>query len=89
MTKIEEMARAAYEAQAKREKVPGIAGWDALPLMFRFALKQTMRDALAVLREPTLAVIEAAWTGVDPTDMDLVDAWRAQIDAILAEDPAR
>jgi hypothetical protein len=88
MTKIEEMARAVYEEQAKRDGGQGAAKWDTLPLMFRFALKQTMRDALVVLRAPTEGALAAIRDG-QPIGMTADEIWPNAIDAILAEDPAR
>lgn len=86
-TMIEQMARRVYERQADLDPY-NFVKWQDTPLVFRFTLKQSMRDALAVLREPTEGVLAAIRDG-QPIAQTHEEIWQAAIDAVLAEDPGK
>lgn len=79
MSVVEQMAKAMYLAYANHPD----ANWDYVdPMMQEGVWKLQARAALAAIRTPTPAVIEAMRREIGP----LATMWTAAIDAILSEE---
>jgi hypothetical protein len=87
---VERMARAAYERYNEQLNVgldPKIAAkhfnaWEALQPWTRTHYIEAQRAALAVLHEPTEAMIQSARSSA-PYDRDVTETWPIMIDEAL------
>lgn len=80
MTMVETVARAIYEGR----NGAGCRPWSRLPRSHREPYLGDARAAILALREPSEAMLQAAWDNV-PTGAT-AGTWKAMIDAILSED---
>lgn len=82
-TMIERVARAAY-----KNWILGVEDleprWKDLPESHRENMMASMRAALAELREPTEAMVDAGWHETVPNCL-VRPCWQAMIDAALEE----
>lgn len=86
---LERVAQIIFDACSGKRAQNG-DGWETMADNYeRNAYRATARAALEALREPTPAMIEAFWTGMDghyPTSENIPKCWQAMLDEALRPD---